>query len=194
VHYLVQVAQQLEVTGLPYAKLVAFFHDRRQRPRVYHIERNEELQAEVVDAVANFWNNHVVPRVAPEIDGSEATRTYLAKIYVGHSAEIVNAPFAAEKWAEQYFKASKELKDAEERKDEAGNFVKSYIAANLGIRGAWGTATWKMSSGEGTDWKALAEAMMRGLGLGGYDVAKLVAAHQKPGMRRFSIKRPKNKE
>jgi putative phage-type endonuclease len=194
VHYLVQVAQQLEVTGLPYAKLVAFFHDRRTRPRVYHIERNRELQDGVVDAVGDFWNNNVVPRVAPEIDGSEGSKEYLKKIYKDHSAEIVNAPFAAEKWAAQYFKAAKDEKAAVESKEEAANFLKAYISANLGIRGAWGTATWKMTAGEGTDWKELAQALMRGLGIGGYDLSRLLSAHQKPGIRRFSIKPPKNKE
>lgn len=194
VHYLVQVAQQLEVTGLPYAKLVAFFHDRRTRPRVYHIERNRELQEQIVDSVNDFWSQHVMTRVAPELDGSSATTSYLQKIYKEHSAEIVTAQHAAEKWAEQYFKSSSMAKDAETAKEEAGNMLKAYIGQNLGIRGAWGTATWKMTAGSGTDWQELAMALMRGLGLGGYDLSSLLNAHQKPGMRKFSLKPPKKRE
>lgn len=194
VHYLVQVAQQLEVTGLPYAKLVAFFHDRRTRPRVYHIERNRELQDEIVDSVNTFWSKHVVPKVAPELDGSEGTKEYLKHIYKEHGPEIVNAPFAAEKWAAVYFKAAADETDAKARKDEGSNMLKAYIAQNAGIRGAWGTATWKMSAGRGTDWQELAEHLLRGLALGGHDIRAMIAAHQKPGTRTFSLKPPKAKK
>jgi putative phage-type endonuclease len=50
-------------------------------PRIYHVQFDAELAEMLVEAGRKFWMDHVVPRVPPELDGSDACREYLRKKY-----------------------------------------------------------------------------------------------------------------
>jgi putative phage-type endonuclease len=202
--YLIQVQQQLAVTDLPYAKLVAFFHDRRQRPRVYHIDEKPELQQVIIDAVRTFWFEHVIPRVPPPVDGHEGSREWLKRTYFEHDDKIIDAPADAEKWLRMYVEAREAMAKAEALRDESGNYIKAFIGGHLGIRGAGLTATWKMTRSGGTDWQAVANELARQLATveepGGPSVDNAVRKRyldeaiekcQAPGVRRLLVKERK---
>ena len=61
--YLVQVATYRILTGCQYADLAVLFGN--QELRVYHLERDTELEEMIVARAAEWWQMHVVADVAP---------------------------------------------------------------------------------------------------------------------------------
>lgn len=51
------------------------------------IERDEELIQTLIHGETAFWMDHIVPRVAPEFDGSESATKMLGRIYPSELAE-----------------------------------------------------------------------------------------------------------
>lgn len=77
--YLVQVQHQLAVTGKEFcdvACLVGGNHYVQHR-----VWRNETIIKQLIEAEDKFWNKHVVPRIPPEWDGSEASTELLKEMY-----------------------------------------------------------------------------------------------------------------
>lgn len=50
----------------------------------HRIERDEELIQNLISIESNFWNNHVIPRIMPEPDGSDSSEQ-LIREYFGNS-------------------------------------------------------------------------------------------------------------
>jgi putative phage-type endonuclease len=63
--YLTQVLWQLHVTGANTGHVSALLGGGLGH-RIYTINRNDELIAEIVSRVHSFWHNNVLPRIAPE--------------------------------------------------------------------------------------------------------------------------------
>ncbi len=78
VHYQAQGQQQMATTGWERIWF-AVLHGRRFR--VYVLERDEADIKEMIERGAEFWEQHVLARVAPPIDGSEATLEALSRAY-----------------------------------------------------------------------------------------------------------------
>jgi len=159
VYYLIQVQWQLAVTGMDEAVLVAFFLDQRKL-RVYTVKRNDDLISSMLEEVGEFWETFVVPRVRPPIDDSDGTRRWLKHTFPREeNEEIVSAPAAAAKLAFEYLAALDEEGEVKRRKEEAGSMLKAMIGMNAGMRGPWGTATWKTQRSRGVDWEAAAKSL-----------------------------------
>lgn len=61
---LVQVQQQLAVTGLPFAWVACWF-DHQQQPSLVKVDRNDAVIATMIDAAEAWWETHVVGGVRP---------------------------------------------------------------------------------------------------------------------------------
>lgn len=47
----------------------------------FTVERDEEEINSLINAESAFWNDYIVPKIAPPLDGSEATKKALSEIY-----------------------------------------------------------------------------------------------------------------
>ncbi len=47
--------------------------------RIYNVERDEELQAVLLEQAEQWWERHVVARVPPELDGSDGARAWIRR-------------------------------------------------------------------------------------------------------------------
>ncbi len=62
--YLVQVAAYQALTGCQYWDLAVLFGN--QEFRIYHLTRDLELEAMILEAAEKFWRDHVLARIPPD--------------------------------------------------------------------------------------------------------------------------------
>lgn len=79
VHYQLQVQHYLAVSGFDcwYVAALIFGRDFIIRK----IERDEELIQNLITIEERFWNEHVIPRVMPDPDGSERCNEVISAMY-----------------------------------------------------------------------------------------------------------------
>lgn len=131
--YILQVMHYLAVTGYEAAWIAVlvggqkFIHKR--------IERDEELVSYIIETADHFWNEHVMKRVPPAYDGSEASGDLLKRLYpTGEAGAEIELPEDAEPLIEQYHNASEQLDLYKKQKAEAENKLKALIGeAEIGL-------------------------------------------------------------
>lgn len=111
--------------------------------RIYEVERDLELQGWLMDHGERWWAKHVVARVPPALDGSDAGHEWLKRRFpknlqplkpAGIDGEILLMNLREAKAAEK--KAAAAVALARQRVEEA-------IADADGIEGAIGRVTWR---------------------------------------------------
>lgn len=79
-HYAIQGYVQLAVTGLAWVDLCALVpRGGWLGVRWVRLQRDDETQAQIVEALATWRERHLVQGVAPELDGSAPCNRYLAE-------------------------------------------------------------------------------------------------------------------
>lgn len=58
--------------------------------KVYKLERDEEIIANLIQLEKNFWENHVIKRILPDPDGTELSDSVIAEYF--KNANSVNVP------------------------------------------------------------------------------------------------------
>lgn len=77
-HYLIQIQHYLAVTGLEYAYIAVLIGGNKFRMK--QIDRDDEIIDYLVKIESDFW--HLVENeIPPEMDGSDASKELLAKLY-----------------------------------------------------------------------------------------------------------------
>lgn len=132
-HWEAAIASAALGIDLPFTELVAFIGG--EEDRVYRIPRDKEMEARLLDIGARFHRDHVVPRVPPPVDGSDACRQLLQEQFPQLRPTMVEAGEEDEAWAER-LRAAKEARraaDAEQRLAE--NHLLEAMAGARGIEG-----------------------------------------------------------
>lgn len=57
--------------------------------KVYTLERDEEIIANLIHLEKNFWENHVLKRVLPEPDGSKLADSVIAEYYIESTGVVI---------------------------------------------------------------------------------------------------------
>uniref|UniRef100_UPI003F4963AF YqaJ viral recombinase family nuclease n=1 Tax=Pseudonocardia sp. CA-138482 TaxID=3240023 RepID=UPI003F4963AF len=78
-HAEIQAQHAMAVTGLPYWWVVALIDGRR--PLVRRVEPDPVIKAEILEAVAWFWNSYVVPDEPPPLHGGEPENAAMRQFY-----------------------------------------------------------------------------------------------------------------
>ena len=170
----------LQVTRIDYAVLFG-----GNDLGVYTQERDEELEATVIERVEKFWRDHVLAGVPPPISATETARDYLRSKFPRHVEEI--RPATDEEAANALLLRGVRNVVARQSKleEELENRLKLSIGDAAGIEGEFGRITWKASkNATKTEWELIA----RGFG-NKYpeEFEALVSLHSRevPGSRRF---------
>lgn len=178
--YMCQVNWQLDVMGLDEADVAALIG---QKLSVYHVRRDDELCAQLREAAAAFWRDHVLADVQPPIDGSDGAKSYLARKHPDGNGLIVAASTADDELADKLSAAKRALDTAETNAETLMNMLRERIGDNDGMQGATWKATWKKAKdGRKVDWEAVAHELRI--------PPEVLAKHTKvtPGSRRFIFK------
>jgi predicted phage-related endonuclease len=147
----------MAVAGLPRADLAVLIAG--EDFRIYHFERDEELEGHLFTLAERFWVDCVEAQRAPVLDGSEAARRWLHARYPQERAPLRHAGPEGERWANRLREASARAEAAQAEAEEARNHLKALIADAEGMAGRFGTVRWTRSrASTRTDWEAVARA------------------------------------
>ena len=145
--FVVQTQHQMAVTGASHAFLFGLIGGNE--PIAHLIERNDAFINVMIEKLSEFWHC-VETGTMPVIDGSLGTAKALARLYPLDSGESILLPSEASDWVAAREKASAEIKDAEARKTEAENQLKSVLGtAAIGVLKDGRKVTWKTQNRKG---------------------------------------------
>lgn len=140
--YLIQCQHYMAVTGYDAWWIAVLIGGNKFQYK--KINRDEELIEYIIEAEKAFWENHVVPRVPPEFDGSDASAELLKKLYPEAEPDSeTELPSEANKLIEALDQINAEIKELDEQKKEYENKLKAMLGEfERGIVGER-IVTWK---------------------------------------------------
>lgn len=180
--YLVQVATYRILTGCRHADLAVLFGN--QELRVYHLERDVELEEMILARASEWWANHVIADVAP----APVCDSDLRLLYPRSAPlKAVEADYITQGAIEDLLRLRNMIKGLEKDEAALAVAVKAYMedaeALTVGDRTL---ATWKSSAAtRKTDWEAVANALAASK-----ELVELFTT-EAAGSRRFLIKEKK---
>lgn len=139
--YIIQAQHYMSVTGAKAWWLAVLIGGQRFVHK--RIERDDELIQQLIEIERDFWENHVVPCVPPEMDGSPASTELLKRMYPEGKPNTIDLPSEAGELIETLDLLNEELKALEERKAECENRLKAMLGENEVGRFGERLVTWK---------------------------------------------------
>lgn len=117
--YLVQVQHMLSVTGYTWSKLAVLIGGRDFR--IYDIQRDDELIADLIDAETYFWEC-VQDGTPPAVDYSApSTEPLMKRLYPGTDGSVIELDSDIAEWAEIERDAAEKVKKYQDLRKEAKN-------------------------------------------------------------------------
>ena len=117
----IQISHYLFCLGLKWGKFAVVIGGNKYRE--YDIERNDDLIKSLIKIEQNFWEYHVLNRIPPEPDGSEASQKILNELYtaadVKKKKDILTLSEETKSLTEAYEFYKEEEKKAKAKKDKA---------------------------------------------------------------------------
>jgi putative phage-type endonuclease len=151
--------------------------------REYRIERDSDLDVQLVGLAQSFWDKYVVTDTPPPMTASKDVSDYLKRQYPNHTDML---PVATDEQAviyDEYWHHRKAAELAGEEAERLKNVLKFQIGDTAGLVFENGRLTWKRSKdGTKIDWKGVAtdaEATVE-------QIAACTSV--RPGSRRFLAK------
>jgi len=185
--YVIQVCQQILVTNADHGFLAALLDGDL---RVYHIERDRELEGVLVDSIEKFWRDHIEKQIPPEVDGSGSWGEFIKARYPRSTrTELIVADSRTEEIVSQYRKAREQAYVADVAEEILRQKLQFIIGDGAGLQGPWGKIYWKNNKPRTvTDWEALAKSLK--------PAPEKISefTNERPGARPFSPKFKKEKE
>lgn len=125
-HYLIQAAWYMAVTNAKAWDFgVLFSGNKLER---FTVQRDPILEASMIEACRDFWFSYVQKGIEPPIDESESYGRYLAKKFSLNTGVVIKNPseeFLG--WTQTMFQADQAIKQAEEDKQRARNYLASLL-------------------------------------------------------------------
>jgi putative phage-type endonuclease len=128
-YYEIQVQHYMAVTGFSFAYVAVLIGGNNFK--YFHIPRNDEVIKLLIELEDNFWKNHVMANIPPEIDGSPASSELLKRLYPnGKANSCIELPESALELIKEYEMAKADEAEAMERKELASNKLKKMLGEN----------------------------------------------------------------
>ena len=158
-YYYPQVIWELAVTGLQTAHVVAELGNAQ--PDIFTVQFDADLFGEMETIVNEFWRDHVIPRVPPEPDGSNAYGDFLKRTLAQkQKAALITPTPEIDRVAREVYALRDESSRIKQEIEVREQAIKAFIGEELGIEGGFGRVTWKApNDGSKIDWQAVAKAL-----------------------------------
>jgi predicted phage-related endonuclease len=128
----VQVAWQMHVVEVPRVHVGALIWPG---VRTYTVERDLELEGLLVEEADRFWQDHVLAKKPPPVDGTEGSRRMLARLFPKSNGARFKASPQVEELARDYFDTKKDLTHAEQLHEQAKQLLILAAGETDGIDG-----------------------------------------------------------
>lgn len=151
--YLYQVQHYMAVTGAEKTYIAALVGGNHF---IHHeVPRDEAMIAAIIEMEKNFWENHVLKGIEPNIDGSPATAEYLDASYGDSNGKSIALPEETLPLFERYDRLEAQLQELKREKEAVTNQMKNYLKENE--KGTVGDrqVTWKNVTATAFDKKRL---------------------------------------
>jgi putative phage-type endonuclease len=149
--YRLQAVHYMSVTDrefCDFALLVA-----GQKFRLYRVVRDQEIEDALIEAERAFWHDHVLAKVPPPVDGSEASRTLLEVRFPKAVVESIDPPDGFEELALSYLSAKATVKALTGELDVLANLMREKLGDADATSGPQYRARWSnVKSPARTDW------------------------------------------
>jgi putative phage-type endonuclease len=156
--YYVQIQQELSITGLPYAYVVALVGKRLLWK---YIPRNNEFIRLVTGILIEFWNNHIVAKEAPLPAGLEDDTKTLKRLYGSEEPGSVVEMHDYQTDYDRYKELAKEIKElGQEQEAIKQKFMQTMGLAEVAFIGNK-KITWKTTERKGYEVKPTSFRAMR---------------------------------
>lgn len=126
-YYQIQVQHYMAVLDYKWASVAAFLPGKSDPLVFFDIERNDRFVEALLEEEDSFWRKHVVPKVAPDPDGSRSSTKALKLLHPKDNGLIVRLPQEGEELAEELAKVKAEIKELDARKKACENKIKAMI-------------------------------------------------------------------
>jgi predicted phage-related endonuclease len=123
--------------------------------RHFRIERDDELIKILEQKASDFWLNHVVAKVPPAFDGSEASTELLAALYPEEVDDHVDLPGEYSNKLQQHDELKEQINELSEAKKAIENEIKGLMEEKKWAFVADRKITWSRFSVEKFDKKSL---------------------------------------
>lgn len=115
-----------------------------------YIPRNDAFIQDMLEKVTDFWENHVLAKVPPEIDGSESSTEAVKKAYPSSNGMEIALPSQANELFLRLDELDKTLAIIKEQQEQAKNQLKLMLGDNeIGVIGDR-KVTWKTQKARAT--------------------------------------------
>ena len=180
-HYLAQCHWYMGVTGLPEWHVAVLFGGNEYVE--YLVERNDEFIDRLKALGRDFYENHMLVGVPPDVANYEDTISLTLAKHPGDDGQMVMATAAMHVWAENLREAQNEENYYAERVSEYRALLKEEIGPHAGAEGDNFRATYKRTKDRSvTNWLSIVNEV-------GVD-PEIIAKHTetRPGSRVFRFK------
>lgn len=135
-----QCQWQMTVAGANICLVVALIGTEL---RWYRLEHSDALEDALVSVGREFYEQHMLPRIPPPVDGSEGARQMLLRMFPRDNGVTLQATAMQELLAANYFHFDATYKFAEKDRDVAKQELMQTIGDNCTVKGDGWNAHWK---------------------------------------------------
>jgi putative phage-type endonuclease len=128
--YRVQLMHYLAVTGLKWGSFGCFELGAYNWFHWGDEERNDKFIEALIEEEWKFWSRHVVPRIPPDPDGSEATTKALKLLHPQDNGRVIFLPPKVTGWLQQRKEIGAAVRLLESRRDEIDNKLRALLGSN----------------------------------------------------------------
>jgi putative phage-type endonuclease len=151
-YYYVQLQWYFFVTGLEWGYFATLIGGNKYRE--YEVYRDDELIEQLVRLANVFWDQHVMPRQAPALDGSDACSNLLNQLYP-KADQATMIELDIDKLIENYFSKKNLIKELEDEQNEMVNQIKGLMGENEAAKSGSYLVKWENRSKTSIDSKRL---------------------------------------
>lgn len=154
IEYQIQCHHYMIVTGWRLWYLFAFVAGVGWELRT--IKWDDDIARQIIDGEMAFWQNHVLPKIPPIVDGSNASTELLKRLYPDAGSSIIE--LRGDEWnplIDERDRLKAELKEKETRLSEIENRLKQEIGENSGAKTDQYLVHWKQIQSSRLDTKSL---------------------------------------
>lgn len=126
--YMIQVNTQLAILERDFG-YIAVEIDGIMDFRWHRVNRNERIIRLIKQRCEEFWERYVIPRVAPPLDYSEATRKAICRLYPADDTTTVDLPDESGDWIVERDKLNVEIAKRQESVDLIDNRIRAAIGS-----------------------------------------------------------------
>ncbi len=185
-----QCQHYMAVTGLKWADIAVLIGGNDFR--IYRVPRNDNLIKDLIEIEGRFWEEHILAKVPPPVEGTEASKRLLSALYPKDSGMAVLADGTIDKTVGEYFELTNQVKSLESQKLLAENLIKAFMGDASVFSGPGYRFSWKQTKDRvKVAWETIARELWEEFGSNDFpkhsSFEYYVEAHTKtsPGARPF---------